>query len=159
MKKSEKITAAILTMAIGVLLIALKGSFIGIIMTISGACLIISGILDVFHGAIPPAVIKMVAGLLIIICGWVLVGAVLYIVSAILLIAGILLLYDKIKKKVRCDTGFSTVLEYAMPSLCILIGSFMLLHQAMAIEIIFIFSGILTLLEGGVLLTDAFLEE
>ena len=102
MKRSEKITVAIVTMVVGVLLIAMRDSFIGIIMSVAGVALIALGILDVFNRLIPPAVVKGVAGALIIICGWVLVEAVLYIVAALLLISGILLLYDKIKKGVRC---------------------------------------------------------
>ena len=159
MKKSEKIIAAILTMAVGVLLIVLQNNFIGLLMTIAGVCLIVFGALDIFHREIPPAVVKIVTGVLIIVCGWALIEAVLYIVAALLLIAGILLLYDKIKKKVVCDTLLFTALEYAVPSLFILIGFLLLFHQAVAIEIIFVFSGILTLIEGGVLLANALLEE
>ena len=159
MKKSEKIIAAILTMAIGVLLIVMQNNFIGLLMTIAGICLIVFGALDVFHREVPPAVIKIVTGALLIVCGWVLIEAVLYIAAAILLIAGILLLYDKIKKRVVCDTLLLTALEYAVPSLFVLIGFLLLFHQAVAIEIIFVFSGILTLIEGGVLLANALLEE
>lgn len=159
MKKTEKIIAAILTMAVGVLLIVLQNNFIGLLMTIAGVCLIVLGALDVFHREVPPAVVKIVTGALIIVCGWALIEAVLYIVAALLLIAGILLLYDKIKKRVVCDTLLLTALEYAVPSLFVLIGFLLLFHQAVAIEIIFVFSGILTLIEGGVLLANALLEE
>ena len=131
MKKSEKIIAAILTMAVGVLLIVQQNNFIGLLMTIAGVCLIVFGALDVLHREIPPAVVKIVVGALIIVCGWVLIEAVLYIVAAILLIAGILLLYDKIKKKVVCDTLLFTALEYAVPSLFILIGFLLLFHHAL----------------------------
>lgn len=159
MKKSEKIIAAILTMTIGVLLIVMQDNFIGLLMTLTGICLIAFGALDIFHREVPPAVIKIVVGVLIIVCGWVLVEAVLYIAAAFLLIAGILLLYDKIKKRVVCDTPILTALEYALPTLCVLIGILFLFHQAVAIEIIFVLSGILTLVEGGVLLVNALLED
>ena len=159
MKKSEKVIAAILTMSIGVLLIVLQDNFIGLLMTLAGICLIAFGALDIFHREVPPAVIKIVVGVLVIVCGWVLVEAVLYIVAAFLLIAGILLLYDKIKKKVRCDTLLLTALEYAVPALFVLIGVLLLFHQAVAIELIFIFSGILTLIEGAILLLNTFMED
>ena len=159
MKKTERIIAAVLTMVVGVLLIAMQDKFIGLLMSIAGACLIVLGVVDLCHRYVPPAVVKMVSGVLIIVCGWVLVEAVLYIVSAMLLIAGILVLYDKIKKRVRCDTVFKTVLEYVMPSMFILIGGVLLFHQAFALEIIFVITGILTLLDGGILLLEAFEEE
>ena len=159
MKKSEKITAAILTMVVGVLLIAMQDNFIGLLMTIAGVCLIVLGVVDIFHRFIPPAVIKIVSGILIIVCGWVLVEAVLYVIAAMLLIAGVLLLYDKIRKRVVCDSLFKTILEYALPSVFILIGIFLLFHQAVALEIIFVVTGILTLVEGAILLIEAFDEE
>ncbi|MBE7077860.1 MAG: hypothetical protein E7377_04060 [Clostridiales bacterium] len=159
MKRSEKITVAIVTMVVGVLLIAMRDSFIGIIMSVAGVALIALGILDVFNRLIPPAVVKGVAGALIIICGWVLVEAVLYIVAALLLISGILLLYDKIKKGVRCDNLLFTVLEYVTPAVFILIGFLFLFHQAMSLTIVFIVGGVFTVAEGGVLLLNAFSQE
>lgn len=159
MKKSEKITAAILTMVVGVLLIAMQDNFIGLLMSIAGVCLIVLGVVDIFHHFIPPAVVKIVSGILIIVCGWVLVEAVLYVIAAMLLIAGVLLLYDKIRKRVVCDSLFKTILEYALPSVFILIGIFLLFHQAVALEIIFVVTGILTLIEGAILLIEAFDEE
>ena len=159
MKKSEKIIAALLTMAIGILLIVLKNNFIGLLMTIAGVCLIAFGALDILHNEIPPAVIKLVVGALIIICGWVLVEAVLYIVAAFLLVVGILMTYDKLKKGIRCSSLLLTIMEYAVPILFIVIGVLLLFHQAFAIELIFIIAGILTLIEGGVLLTNTLMED
>ncbi len=159
MKKTERIIAAVLTMVVGILLIAMQDKFIGILMSIAGACLIVLGVVDICHRYVPPAVIKIVSGILIIVCGWALVEAVLYIVSAMLLIAGILVLYDKIKKRVHCDTLFRTVLEYALPSVFILIGCLLLFHQTVALEIIFVLTGILTLIEGAILLVEAFENE
>ena len=155
MKKSERIITAILTMIFGILLMVMQDNFIGLLMTIAGLTLIVLGIVDIFQRFIPPAVVKIVSGILIIVCGWVLVEAVLYVISALLLIAGILLLYDKIRKRLFCETLWQTILEYALPSMCVLIGGLLLFHQAFAIEIIFIISGLLTLLEGTLLLVEA----
>ena len=159
MKKSEKIITAVLTMIFGILLMVMQDNFIGILMTIAGIALIVLGVVDIFQHFVPPAVIKIVSGILLIVCGWVLVEAILYVISALLLIAGILLLYDKIRHRVWCDVFWQTVLEYALPSVCILIGGLLLFHQAFAVEIIFILSGILTLIEGGILLAEAFYED
>ena len=159
MKKTEKIIAAVLTMVVGILLIAMQDKFIGILMSIAGACLIVLGVVDIFHRYVPPAVIKIVSGILIIVCGWVLVEAVLYIVSAMLLIAGILLLYDKIKKRMRCDTWLRTVLDYSLPLVFVVIGGLLLFHQVFALEIIFVVMGCLTFIEGGILLMEVFENE
>ncbi len=158
MKTSEKIVSAIITMGLGVLLLILKGDFISILMTIAGVSLIVLGVLDIFRNFVPPAVVKIVVGALIILCGWVIVEVVLYIVAAILLIVGILLLYDKVKKKIYCRDLLHTICEYAVPALFIMIGFMFLFHQGKAVNLIFIISGILTLLEGGVLLFNALSE-
>ena len=159
MKKSEKIITAVLTMIFGILLMVMQDKFIGILMTIAGFALIVLGVVDIFQRFIPPAVVKIVSGILIIVCGWVLVEAILYILAALLLIAGILLLYDKIRKRVHCDMLWQTILEYALPSVCILIGGLLLFHQAITVEIIFIVAGSLTLIEGGLLLAEVFIDE
>ena len=82
-----------------------------------------------------------------------------FVMIPLLLIAGILLLYDKIKKRVKGCNLLGTLLEYAMPLLFIIIGFLLLFHQAFALEIIFVVTGILTLIEGGILLVEVFENE
>lgn len=159
MNKTEKIIAAVATMVFGVLLIVLQDSFIGLLMTIAGICLIVWGVLDLIHRLIPPAVVKIVAAVLIIVCGWALVAAVLYIVAALLLIAGILMIYEKIKKRVYCSKWYLTVLEYSVPALFVIMGLLLLFHQTVTLEVIFIICGILTVIDGGLLLAEAFMED
>lgn len=158
MKRSERIIAALLTMAIGVLLIAIKDNFIGILMTVAGICLIVLGVVDICNNAVPPAIVKVAVGILIIICGWAAVQAVLYIVSAILLILGILLLHDKIKNGVRCTAFINRICEFAVPSICIAIGILLLFHRVASANFIFITTGIFVLLDGGLLLFNSLSE-
>ena len=146
-------------MVVGVLLIAMRDSFIGILMTVAGVSLIALGILDIINKMIPPAVIKCVVGVLIVLCGWLLVEAVLYIMAAGLLICGILLLYDKFKKRTRCESVLYTVLEYLTPSLLIAIGILFLFHQGLSLTIVFTVSGVLVLTVGGTVLLDAFSQD
>ncbi len=159
MKKSEKIISALVTVALGVLLIALRGKFISILMTVLGLGLIAFGILDFINKRIPPAVVKTVAGVVVIVCGWAIVGAVLYVVAGVLLIAGILLLYEKIKAKTRCATWYLTLCEYAMPALFIVIGILLLFNQGNTVDWVFILSGCFTVAEGGVLLVNALSDD
>ena len=159
MKKTEKIIAAVCTVAFGVLLIVLKDNFIGILMTVAGLCLISLGVADFVGRLIPPAVIKTVVGAFVIFCGWVVVEAVLYVLAAAVLIFGILLLYDKIKHKIVCYNALGIVIEYALPILCIAVGILLLFHSGNAAEFIFILSGILTVFIGAVLMLDAIAQE
>lgn len=155
MKKSEKILAALFTMALGILFIVLKGSFISILMTVIGAGLILLGVVDLVNKLVPPAVIKIVSGVLVIVCGWVIVKAVLYLLAGVLLIFGILVLYDKLKNNVRGCNLWQTLIEYATPTICIAIGILLLFHSGAVVNFVFIASGCLAILEGGVMLLDA----
>ena len=159
MKKSEKIIAAVLIMIISVLLITLKGKFIGVVATVAGVSLIVLGIVDIFGVGIPPAVVKIVVGLLIVICGFALVRAVVYVVAALLLIVGILLLYDKLKNGTHCIETAQKICEIALPSICILIGVLLLFHNVKMMNTILIVCGLLSLLEGGLVLFSAFGED
>ncbi len=159
MKKSEKILSALALVALGVLFIILKADFIGILMTVIGVCLVAFGIVDCFQRDFPQAVVKIVSGILIVVAGWAIVEAVLYILSALLLIFGILWVYDIIKKRSRCATAWQTFLLYAQPIICITIGVLLLFHRGEFIDFILVLSGILTMIEGGVLLVDALTED
>ena len=158
MKQSERMISAVATVALGIILIVLRATFIEVLMTIAGLILIVFGIIDLMQKMVPPAVFKIVVGVIVIICGWAIVEAVLYVVAAILLIAGILLLYDKIKRRMRCHNSFFTVLEYAKPCIMLLIGGLLLFNQEGLMDFIFVASGILTLLEGGIMLAHTVLD-
>ena len=155
MKKTEKIILAVLTMALGILLVVLNADIISILMTVLGVALLVFGIIDVFDKRIPPAVIKAVAGAVIILCSWVAVGAVLYVVAAALLVLGILTLYEKIKVHVQCVALWQTICHYATSILFIVIGILLLFNENNQAEWVFVISGICTVLQGGLVLLDA----
>lgn len=159
MKKTEKILCALFTIALGVLLIVLKGDLISIIMTVFGIGLLALGILDLFRKQFPPAVVKGVGGIVVVLCGWVIVSAVLYIVAGILLIAGILLLYEKIKRGNSCDGILQILCEYVAPALCIVIGILFLFNKGNTVNWVFIVGGIFTVSVGGIFLAGAITEE
>ncbi len=159
MKKSEKIISAVVLMALGILFIVLQDEFVGILMTVAGVSLLVLGIVDIFGGNLPQAIVKMVAGLLVVIAGWTVVEAVLYILAGILLVCGTLWLYSKIKNRDCCDMVWQTVLDYAAPSVCILLGFLFLFHHTMALSFVLVTGGILIILEGGMVLFNAFAEE
>lgn len=159
MKKSEKILSAILTMGIGIMLIILKGNFIGVLMTVIGACLIALGLMDFWGRLIPPAVVKSVVGIFIIVCGWTVMEAVLYIVAALLLILGILLLYEKIHCKCVIRSWQDLLCDYATPSLYIFMGLLLLFHRKGSIGVILVLVGVLAVMQGAILLFKTWREE
>lgn len=159
MTKTQKFLSAVFTVALGVMLIILRSEVISIAMTILGVGCIVLGIFDLVQKWIPPAVVKLVVGTIIIICGWIIVSAVLYLLAGILLIAGILFLYEKIRNRIQCQTWYLTLCEYAMPILCIVIGMLLLFNQGNTVNWVFVVSGIVTILEGALLLIDALQTE
>ena len=96
---------------------------------------------------------------MVIVCGWVIVEAVLYLVAGALLIAGILLLYEKIESRSRCDTLFYTLCEYAVPVVFLVIGTLLMFNQGNTVNWVFIFGGIFTIIEGGLLLVGALSDD
>lgn len=159
MKKSEKIISAVALMVLGILFIALKGSFIGLLMTVAGVSFLVLGVADIIDKLIPQAVIKIVSGVLLIVAGWAIAEVVLYILAAMLLIFGILILYDKIKRRVCCEKLWQTLLEYALPCVCILVGILFLFNQTAIANFVFVVNGIFLLLLGGTQLLKCFLDD
>ncbi len=159
MTKTEKLIVALVLMALGVLFILLKDSFIGILMTVVGVSLIALGGVDIFNRRLPLAIVKIIAGLLLIICGWLIVEAVLYILAGVLLIVGVLALYDRIKNKAWCASVWQVLLDFATPLICVAIGVLLLFQSGIGVELALIFSGVLMIVEGIAVLVDAFIEE
>lgn len=151
MNKSQKIISAVLTIALGVFMIAMRGEMISVFMTITGVFLIALGLIELIQKFVTPAVIKIVVGGLIIVFGWTLVSAVVYIIAACVLIVGILLLYDCVRYRIKCLRGIEIIKELAVPVICILIGLTLFFNQW---DWIFIVAGILAIIEGAFILEE-----
>ena len=156
MKKTEKVVVALLTLLLGIALLILRGSLISVFMTVIGIVFIAFGIIQWLRGQIVLAIIKAVIGIVLIICGWAVVGAVLYVLAAAVMITGILLLYEQIKNQHCGTTLLQKIVAFAYPIVCILIGFFLLFNEGNEAQWVFIVSGSLTVLEGGLLLLSAF---
>ena len=84
--------------------------------------------------------------------------AIIAILAAILLVFGILSIYYNIKRKVRGCTPLHTATYYIVPALYIAIGVLLLFHKSAAVDIILIICGLLTVIDGGILLFNAIAE-
>ena len=69
------------------------------------------------------------------------------------------MLYELLKKRSKGDNLLQTIGQYAIPALCLLIGILLLFNQGGTVAWVFVLSGIVTVLEGGVLLLEAFFED
>lgn len=156
MKKTEKVVVALLTLLLGIALLILRGSLISVLMSVVGIVFIAFGIIQWIKGQIVLAIIKAVIGIVLIICGWAVVSAVLYVLAAAVMITGILLLYEQLKNQGCGATLLQKIAAFAYPIVCILIGFFLLFNNGNEEQWVFIVSGSLTVLEGGLLLLSAF---
>ena len=95
MKTSQKVVAAALTIALGVLLIVLKSGLVNLVLVGLGVMLIVLGILNIVDKLVPLGVTKIVIGALVALFGGLFWKVMLYIVAALLLLYGILQLYDR----------------------------------------------------------------
>ena len=152
MNKSEKIITAIFTIAIGVLLIIMKGEMISVFMTILGVSLMVLGFIDLLQKNIPMATIKLVIAAVVILFGWTIVSAVVYVIAAIVLIVGIITLYDGIRFKLHCVRGLEMLKLLAPSIVCIVIGLILFFNK---LNWVFVVAGLCTIVEGGLLLWDA----
>ena len=155
MKKSEKIITSVLTLTLGILLMVLKGGTLQVFTSVFGIMLLIVSVFDFVAKDFKLGVAKCVIGVLILVFGWLIVKVALYVLAAGLVIVGIWGIYDRIK----CGIGFSwqvkPILLYARPVVCILIGLLLLFNQGGTIDWVFVVGGILTVIEGGLLLLEA----
>lgn len=153
---SEKLIEGALTILLGILFLILRGEVIPVAMTILGVVLIVMAVLDLLDHQTFPAIVKAVFGVVVLIFGLALTTAALYILAAVLLIWGIYELYAKLKIRLKGNSVWLTVLLYIAPILNILLGLLLLFNQSGTVAWIFIVVGVLLIIDGVMLLCDAF---
>lgn len=153
---SDKLIEGALTILLGILFLILQGEVIKVAMTILGVVLIVMAVLDLLDHQTFPAIVKAVFGVVVLIFGWALTTAALYILAAVLLIWGIYELYAKLKIHLKGNSVGLTVMLYIAPILNIVLGLLLLFNQSGTVAWIFIVVGVLLIIDGVMLLCDAF---
>lgn len=159
MTKTERTVIAASVLLLGVLLITLRAAFLETLLIAGGVCCIGFGAADAFRGYVPPAIVKMAAGGLLVLCCVFVVKAVLLVLATALLVVGVLLLYDKLKCRKFSRSMFTNLCDFAIPTLFLLIGALLLFTQGEGEDWVLIVCGSLTVLMGGVLFAEVFLNE
>ena len=129
MRKSEGIILALVTITLGVLLIAWRGDIIHVLMTVLGIALVVLGILDLAERNIKLAGLKVVLGILAVAFGWLLISAVAYILATAAVLFAVYLTVDFFKKGNRFCLQIRSVSTWLKPLLFILIGLFLFLNN------------------------------
>lgn len=140
--------SGLMMILLGILFLIFQGEILSIIFTIFGVLLILFGIFNIINGLIIPGIIQIVVGVLVIVFGWALIKVCLYIVAILLIIYGGYALYDLIRHKTHGVKPLITILLYLSPVLDILLGVLLFINQIGAINYIFIFFGILLIIDG-----------
>ncbi len=151
MRKTEKLIASIVAIALGILLIILKGTTVQLITSIFAVLLLVLGIMDFVAGEGQIATLKCVAGIFILAFSWLILSTVLYILAAMLLVASVWWVYELWKTSCVRSFGYHFLLLYARPLFLAMIGAFLLFHQGEGREWVFIVAGVLTIFEGALL--------
>lgn len=146
---SAKIANCILYVAIGLLLIILKGGALDILMTIVGALFVVAGIVDIINGKdVTKGIIEVVIGIVIIVLGWTITDLVLLIFGILLVIKSIIEL-SKSGKKNSANT-LSSIITLVI-GILLIISRWALLDLICVIAgAVFILNGLLTLMGKNV---------
>lgn len=153
---SDKMIEGALTILLGILFLILQGEVIKVAMTILGVVLIVMAVLDLLDHQTFPAIVKAVFGVVVLIFGLALTTAALYVLAAVLLIWGIYELYAKLKIHLKGNSVGLTVMLYIAPVLNIVLGLLLLFNQSGTVAWVFIVVGVLLIIDGVMLLCDAF---
>lgn len=153
MKVSSKISSAVISVAIGVLFIVLKGSVISITMTLIGVAAIIMAVVDFANNETKSGVIKCIIGVAVLILGWLLVDIALYAISGVLIILGVSQIVSAIRLSGFCNS-VQKVFMIIKPVATLGAGFCLLFNKGGTTDTIFVIVGVLVLVEGMLSLVD-----
>ena len=159
MKTSERIILALVTITLGVLLIAWQGDIIQVLMTVLGIALMVLGILDWIERDLKIAGLKALLGLLSIAFGWLLVTVVSYIMATAIILLAVYLAVCFFKQGNKICLSVGSVSLWVKPIFLFLMGLFLFLNNGGDAVWAFILVGIITVLLGGVFLMDVFIND
>ena len=156
MDRKDSIIASVISIALGFMLIVMKGSVIRLAITCLGVYVLVSAALSFAGGLTNIGIVKAVIGVGILVFGWVFVNLALYILAASIIVMGLL----QIENIHRFAPGKLSLKDkvfiYAKPVVTVLAGACLLFIQGGTIAWVFVATGILLIIEGIIELFDAF---
>ena len=158
MKVSERIIFALVTITLGVLLIAWRGDIIQVLMTVLGIALLVLGVLDWIERGVKIAAIKLFLGVLSLAFGWLLVPAVSYILATALVLFAVYLAVDFFRCGNKISLAFRSISLWIKPVLFFLMGLFLFLNNGGDADWAFVLVGVMAVPLGGILLAEAFIN-
>ena len=156
MNKPSQLVSALLTLALGILFVILRGQVVGIAILVLGIALIISAIIDFVKKNITAGVIKAVLGIVVLVLGGLLKDIALIILGIVLLLYGVLELVKRLtSKKKKKNATWVRVLGLIEPVLCILVSLALIFRPGQALDIAILIGGIVLIVDGALALIAA----
>lgn len=147
-KLNSELSASILYIVVGLLLIIFPGEALSWAMTITGVLFIASGAYDVWKKNFTGGAVSIIIGIAIIVLGWLLVGIVLLVLGILIAVKGVIDLVEIIRRK-KVE-----VIDIIFPVLTIIVG--LVLAFGNGINWLIIATGILLCANGIVGLVGEF---
>jgi len=141
-KKKSELSASLLYILIGILLVVFRSATIGWAMTIAGIFFVISGLLDLFRKNYAGGAVSLIIGIAILVLGWTATKIVLLVLGILIAVKGIVALIEVLKRSKK------NALEIVFPVLTVIVGILLAFGDVL---------GTLTLIVGILLIIDGIL--
>lgn len=148
MNRSSQLISAIMTLALGILCLVLKGSVIGIAVTVLGVILLVLAVVDLVNKYITAGVIKAVLGIAVLVIGWIFIEIAIFVIAIILLLYGVLELIKRIFAKKNGMKLWAIIISFIEPVICIAAGALLLTNAGTTIEWTIIVAGIFLVIDA-----------
>ena len=139
-KSNSEISASLLYILIGVLLVVFKSQTLGWAMTIAGIIFVISGIIDLAKQNWAGGAVSLIIGIAILVLGWTAAKIVLLVLGILIAVKGLVALIGVLKKKRK------NALQILFPILSIVVG--IMLAFGNGLDIMIAITGILLAVDG-----------
>ena len=156
MNKNEGIVSSIIYIALGLMLIIMKGSVISLAITILGVAVLISAIMDLVNKLTNIGIVKAVIGVCILAFGWMFIDLALYSLAASIIVMGLLKISNIHKFSPVNLTAKDKIMLYMKPVVTVIAGACLFFNQGGTISWIFFVTGALLVIEGVMELVDSF---
>lgn len=157
MRRKEAILSAAFSVLVGVLMIVMKAQVVRVAMTVFGAILLISAIIDFVNKLTNSAIVKTVIGVCVLVFGWLFVEVALYILAAAIVLFGLLRIVNMHKFLEEGLTFKQKLFVYVRPVITVIAGACLLLDQGRMLDWVFILTGVLFVADGILDVIDALL--
>ena len=146
-KSNSELSASLLYVIVGILLIVFRSQTLGWAMTIAGVFFIISGILDILKKNMAGGAVSLIIGIAILVLGWTAAKIVLLVLGILIAVKGIVALIEALKKKKI------NALDVVFPVLTVAVG--LMLAFGNGLDVMIIIVGVLLTIDGVIGLAGA----